>query len=565
MHRIRKIPIVLPFSILFVGIAANLINEEASQAVILQMNNWVIDEFGWLLSISSVLFVLTCVVAYFAPIGHVRIGGENAKPILSKLNWFSITLCTTVAIGLLFWSTAEPIYHVYAPPESLGIEPNTDAARKFAFSTLYLHWSFTPYAIYTIPALAFALSFYNLRKDKSIGGFLSPLLGRFAQGRWGQLIDAIALFSLITGMASGLGQGLLSLAGGVNKFIGVGTSPFVLAIIAALIIATVVASAVSGLLKGIRILSDLNMKFFVGLLVFVMVFGPTAFSASAGVDGFGDFTANFFQKSFFTGQLGDDDWPKWWTNFYWAQWLTWAPVTALFLGHISRGYTVRQFILTVMVFPSLFSIFWMTIFGGMSIYFDEVSGGAVKQTLDENGVESIIYYIFDQLPLSNVITLAFIVISFVSFVTAADSSTEAIAAVCLESDDSEENETMESTSKTSMWLKIMIASVIGFTAWSMTSFAGIKGVKILANLGMLPSLLIVLGAMFSLWLMISRYTAEARPATRSFNADLFGGPTPTPAYAAAAQDDSLLMEDESDYADPVRPNNRSPEPELIGS
>ncbi|MDO6462167.1 BCCT family transporter [Granulosicoccaceae sp. 1_MG-2023] len=510
MNKIRKIPTVLPFGILFIGIIANLWDEEKYQSVILSINNWVIDTFGWLLSISSVLFVFTCAVAYFSSIGHVRIGGENAKPLLSRLNWFSITLCTTVAVGLLFWSTAEPIYHVYEPPVSLGIEPNTDAARKFAFSTLYLHWSITPYAIYCIPALVFALAFYNMRKEKSIGGLLSPLFGRFTQGVWGQLIDAIALFSLIAGVSSGLGQGLLTLAGGINKFVGVGSSPLVLAFIAALIVATVVASAVSGLMKGIRILSDLNLKFFIGLLVFVLVFGPTGYSLSAGVDGFGDYTANFFSKSFFTGELGNDDWPKWWTNFYWAQWLTWAPVTALFLGHISRGYTVREFILTVMVFPALFSILWMTVFGGMSIYLDEVSGGAIKQTMDQNGIESIIYYIFDQLPISSLITIAFIVIAFVSFVTAADSSIEAIATVCLEG---EESEGMDSRSKTTFWLKVVIASAIGFVAWSMTSFAGIKGVKILANLGMLPSLIIVLGAMFTLWSMIAKYTRLYRPET----------------------------------------------------
>jgi len=510
MSKIRKIPTILPFGILFIGIIANLWNEEKYQAIILSMNNWVIDQFGWLLSISSVLFVLTCIIAYFSPMGHVRIGGKTAKPLLSKFNWFSITLCTTVAVGLLFWSTAEPIYHVYEPPVSLGIEGNTDAARTFAFSTLYLHWSFTPYAIYCIPALVFALAFYNLKKEKSIGGFLSPLFGRLTQGIWGQLIDAIALFSLITGVASGLGQGLLTLVGGMNKFVGVGSSPAVLAVIAALIVATVVVSAVSGLMKGIRILSDLNLKFFIGLLVFVLVFGPTGYSLSAGVDGFGDYTSNFFSKSFFTGELANDDWPKWWTNFYWAQWLTWAPVTALFIGYISRGYTVREFILNVMVFPALFSILWMTVFGGMSIYLDETSGGAIKQTMDQNGIESIIYYIFDQLPMSGVITFMFIIIAFVSFVTAADSSIEAIASICLKE---EESEIMESRTKTSLWLKIMLASAIGFVAWSMTSFAGIKGVKILANLGMLPSLFIVLCAMFTLWSLMARYTREYQSKT----------------------------------------------------
>ena len=525
MKNIRILPLVLPFSILFVGIISLLLNEQATQAAVLDANNWVISKFDWLLSITSVLMVATCAIAYFSSLGHVRIGGEAAKPMLSKFNWFSITLCSTIAAGMLFWSTAEPIYHLYGPPESLGIIPNTDAARTFAFSTLFLHWSFIPYAIYTVPALTFALAYHNLKKDHSVGGLLSPLFGRYTKGMWGQLIDAMALFSLVAGMSSALGQGLLTLAGGINKFTGIETSPMLLAIIATVVVATVVASAVSGLLKGILFLSSLNVVFFIALAVFVIIYGPTGYSVSAGVDGMGDYLTNFFNKSLFTGEIYGDDWPKWWTNFYWAQWLAWAPIIALFLGYISRGYTVREFILTVMVFPALFTIGWMTIFGGMSLQIDAATGGAVKATLDANGVESVIYYILEQLPFSRFIIISFVIITFISFVTAADSSTEAMAAVCLNKENKTDTGNQGPSDSTKLWLKVMMVSTIGFITWSMVSFSGIQGVKILANLGMLPGLIIGIGAMATLWYLIALHTNATRPVTTGiFNLDDDGEP-----------------------------------------
>lgn len=513
MKNIRILPLMLPFGLLSIGVIALLINEQATQAAIFQANEWVINRFDWLLSVTSVLMVGTCAVAYFSSLGHVRIGGETAKPMLSAFSWFSITLCSTIAVGMLFWSTAEPIYHLYGPPESLGITPNTDAARTFALSTLFLHWSFTPYAIYMVPTLAFALAHHNLGKHYSVGGLLSPLFGRYTEGVWGQLIDAIALFALVAGMSSGLGQGLLTLAGGVNRFTGIETSPALLAIIATVVVVTVVASAVSGLLKGIRMFSNLNMIFFIALAGFVIVYGPTSYSLSAGVDGLGDYLTNFFSKSLFTGAISGDDWPEQWTNFYWAQWLAWAPIIALFLGYISRGYTVRQLILTAMVFPALFSAGWMVIFGGMSLQVDAASGGAVKEALDANGVESVIYYIFEQLPFSQFIIISFMIITFISFVTASDSSTEAMAAVCMKEEKKSGSDTQDSAAKTMVWLKIFMVGTVGFITWSMVSFSGIKGVKALANLGMLPGLVLGIGAMTTLWYLMARHTAATRPAT----------------------------------------------------
>jgi len=488
LRNIRPIVFWIPVTILFAAVVMSFVNQLAFQSAMESINTLIMNNLAWLLSISSVIFVGTCIWAYFSPLGRVKIGGDDATPLLSKMNWFTITLCTTIAVGLLFWGAAEPMFHVYEPPPSLGIEPGSAQAKIFAMATLFMHWSITPYAIYAVPALAFALAFYNKNANYSIGGMLSPIFGKYVQGVGGQIIDAAALLALVAGMSSGLGQGLLSLAGGIQRVAGIPTSPTVLAIICFVIIATVVISAVSGLMKGIRILSNFNAVILIVFGILVFIFGPTLYILSASVDGLGSYFTNFFSRSLNTGMISNDSWPQWWTNFYWAQWLAWAPVTALFLGRISRGYTVKQFIKTVMVFPSVFAILWMGIFGGSTIFFDDASGGAFRASLEQNGAESVIYMLFDAIPLGEVLIPLFILIAFISYVTAADSNTEAIALLCrgLRAD--------ELGTEKHTGIKVFFGTMIGVVSWSMTSFSGIDGIKMLANLGALPGLIIVLGA-----------------------------------------------------------------------
>ncbi len=492
MKKMRPIVFYGPFILLLIAVISSLSQPKDFLAAMTAINNWNLENFSWMFSLTTLFFVGTCAWAFVSPLGRVKIGGPDAKPLLSQWNWFAIALCTTVAIGILFWATAEPMYHLHSPPKALGLEAGSPEAAEFALSTLFLHWSFTPYAIYTVPALAFALAFYNRGASYSLGGMLSTLFGKKTEGIGGEIIDAVAMFALIAGMAASLGTGMLTLAGGVQKLLGVSTNAFVLGVVAIAIVGSFVVSAVSGLMKGIRILSDFNTKFFFLLAAFVFVFGPTMYILSAGIDALGAYFNDFFQRSLYTGRIAGDPWPGWWTNFYWANWLAWAPITALFLGKISRGYTVRQFIMTTMIGPSLFAIVWMSIFGGMSIHTDMNNGGALKAALDSTGAESVIYTVFTYLPLEYVLVIAFFILSFISFVTAADSNTEAIASLC-------EDRHADDESPTSLPMKIIWGSMIGVVAWVMVAFSGIDGIKMLSNLGGLPAMFIVTGAAFCVW------------------------------------------------------------------
>ncbi|BBI52166.1 hypothetical protein HORIV_45870 [Vreelandella olivaria] len=207
------------FLVLFAAVIASYINLDAFLAVASGLNAAILNNFSWLFSIGSLYLLVMAVIVYFSPIGHVRIGGPDAKPLLSPLRWFSITLCTTLAVGVLFWTTAEPLYHFMSPPSSSGLEAGSSDAMVFAMSTMFLHWTFTPYAIYAVPALIFALAFYNLRLRFSISSMLEPLFGSRIR-RFAGLIDAISLYALVAGMASSLGTGALTLAGGVGQYLG---------------------------------------------------------------------------------------------------------------------------------------------------------------------------------------------------------------------------------------------------------------------------------------------------------------------------------------------------------
>ncbi|MDW5378288.1 BCCT family transporter [Halomonas sp. HP20-15] len=488
------------FLVLLAAVVTSYIDLDAFLATASALNDAVLTNFSWLFSLGSLYLLIMAVIVYFSPLGRIRIGGQDATPLLSRLRWFSITLCTTLAVGVLFWTTAEPLYHYMGPPASSGLEAGSSDAMLFAMSTMFLHWSFTPYAVYAVPALIFALAFYNLRLRFSISSMLEPIFGPKVK-RFGGLIDAVSLYALVAGMASSLGTGALTLAGGAGQYLGGETSPLRLGVIIAIIVVTFVVSAASGLQKGIARLSSLNAVLLLILGVFMFIVGPTVFCLALGVESFGVYLDNFFTKSLFTGAAGNDQWPQWWSIFYWAVWFAWAPVAALFLGKISRGYTVREFLRVNLLYPALFASVWILIFSGTALYFQSQlgqtdAGADLYAILNDRGVENVLYELFRQLPFSQVWIPLLLFIAYISYVTAADSQTDAIGNLCTR------GLTADSDLNAGIAMKVIWGVIVGVVSWVMVSFVGIDGVKMLSNLGGLPAMLIVLLATGSLWVWL---------------------------------------------------------------
>lgn len=481
-----------PFILLVLATSVSLYDVDAFIDYVTLINDFILDKFGWLYALSTFSFVLLCLWVYFSPIKHKRIGGENAVPILTKWRWFSITLCTTIAIGILFWGTAEPIYHLHSPPESLNMDANTYSSAKFAISSLFMHWTITPYSIYTMAALLFALVYYNLKQPFSLGSMLYPLFNKKISAFWGNLINGVSLYSLVAGMAASLGAGMLTISGGLFYLFDIEETILLLGVIAIAIVLAFVVSSVSGLKKGIQKLSDLNIKFFILLAIFVFIFGPTLYFTKLGVHAIGDYIINFVPNSLQLNNLAGGEWMNDWTLFYWANWIAWTPVTAVFLGRIAYGYTVRDFIHFNLLLPAIFGGVWMIVFGGtaLNIELENIANPLLK-SLEANGPQSIIYHVFQSLPLSYIVSLFFLIVSFLSYVTAADSNTSAMSGLSSSGISPKSPEPPIS-------MKIIWGFVVGVVAFIMVGFSGIKGVKLTSVLGGFPALFFLILVAFSL-------------------------------------------------------------------
>lgn len=504
---IRPLVFWPPFTLLIVALAISILKPEEFVIFVNNLNNWVLSTFNSAFSIVTFLLVICCIIVFFTPLKNVRIGGEDAKPILTRWQWFSIVLCTTVATGILFWGTAEPIFHITAPPGYADAQPETEAAGRFAMKMMFLHWSFTPYAIYTIPALCFAIGFYNQKKPFSLRTMISPILNERYK-IWGDVLDAVCLYALILGMAASLGAGILTLGGGVSFLTNIPNSWWLLALITLLIVAAFVVSAISGLFKGIKRLSSINAILFFVLAGYVLVFGPTGAMAKSLFVGVKDYIFSFAEMSLLGASGNEKEWSESWSTFYWANWMAWAPVSALFLGRISKGYTVKEFMLFNWVIPSVFAILWMSIFSGTSSFFELNGLADLSGALNNEGPEAVMYKILDVLPFTSWVIPLFLVAVFLSFVTAADSNTEAMSAL------SQSNDLHDINAKTPTFIKILWGMAIGAVSYTMINFSGIEGIKQLSNLGGLPILLLEILVMISFVYLVKQSFEKQKKAFR---------------------------------------------------
>ncbi|OLS38242.1 BCCT transporter [Alkalihalophilus pseudofirmus] len=479
MKNIRHAVFWPPFLLLIGAAILSFISKDTFVKVTTDANNWVISNLGWLFSLTGLIMVGACVAVYFSPLGNVRIGGTNAKPMLGFGSWFAITLTTTIAT-LTFWALVEPIYHVSAPPESLGIEPNSAEAALFSMSTLFLHWTITPYAIYCVPAIVFAFAYYNMRKPYSLSSALSPLLGNKINGKTGAIIDGVSLYTLALGMAASMGTSILNLSGGINHITGLQSTPLLWAIVAAVVTTTFIISASTGLMKGIKILSTINMRVFIVITIFVFIVGPTAYILNLGTESLGYYLTHFFEKSLFTGAAAGDPWPEWWTTFYWASWFAWALIISLFLGRIAYGYKVKTVIIVNFVLPAIFGAIWMSVFGGTAISMQMADAG-LSDIMANIGPEAVLYAVFAGLPWSQIIIPFFIFIVFITFVTACDSNIAAMSGISSSGISPESPEP-------GIMVKVVWGVTVSVISWTMISFANIDGVKMLNNLGGVPAL-----------------------------------------------------------------------------
>ncbi|WP_133491262.1 BCCT family transporter [Alcanivorax sp. 24] len=467
-----------------------------------QINTILIHTLSPLFLYSALGLLLLCLATFISPLGKVRIGGATAEPIYSPFRWFSVSLTTVIAMGILFWAVAEPVVHFHEPPAFSGSRPGSDGALRFAMSSLFVHWTLAPYAIYTVTALTFALGFHNHGYGFSIGTLLRPLAGDRFQGRFGELVDGLVLFSVVVGMSAVLSGGLLLIGDGLRVLFDIPKSGTVYALAASFIISVALLSAATGLRGGIQLLARVNAVLFIALMLYLLLVGPGDFILRVSGDALTAYLGDFFPRHLMTREPASSQWSAWWTTAFFASWFAWAPLSCLFLGKIARGYTVRQFILVNLVLPSAFGILWFSAFGASALYFDIHDHGALYQTYKDQGLAAISYQLFSYLPGSFVLGLFFIFACLISFITAADSNTDAIGGLCTRA--------VTAEAMTSPFtIKLLWAAIIGAVGWSSATYLGVDGIKMLANLAGLPGLVIVLGSAGSLIRMLTQATRQS--------------------------------------------------------
>jgi glycine betaine transporter len=375
----------------------------------------------WFFMAAVTGFVILCAMLAIGPYGKIKLGKDTDKPEFSLPSWMAMLFAAGMGVGLLFWGVSEPVRHFVEPA---GLEPETAAAARQAMVLTCFHWGLHAWAVYAVTALV--LAYFGFRKGaKYLPG--EPLRWSF-KGRWvkpvGDVADIVGVLAVALGVAGSLGMGLMQIQSGLHIVTGVsGDSVWVGMAILACLVAAYMISATTGLDKGIRLLSNLNMTLAVLLLFFVLLTGSTVSLFGGFLTGLGDYASSLVGISLRLFPYQNlQEWTHRWTLTFFIFWIAWAPFVGVFIARISRGRTIREFVLGVLLVPTVFSVLWFAVFGGSGIH-QELHGAGGMAALVKEDMTVALFTLFDRLPLSNLLSVTAILLIFIFLVTSADSAT----------------------------------------------------------------------------------------------------------------------------------------------
>jgi glycine betaine transporter len=375
-------------------------------------------QFGWFYQLAATFFFVFALFLVFSRYGKIKLGKDEDKPEYSRPTWFAMLFSAGMGIGLLFFGVSEPMSHFMNPPIGEGGTP--EAARQ-ALRYTYLHWGFHAWAIYA--TIALALAYFKFRKGFPglMSATLYPLLGDKVKGPIGIAIDVTAVFATIFGVAASLGLGAQQINSGLAYLFGIPNNFPIQLLIIAIVTILFILSASTGLQKGIKYLSNMNMGLAVIIFFSVLFLGPTVFLLDLFTTTLGGYIQNLPSMGLRLAPFNDEQasWIQGWTIFYWAWWIAWAPFVGTFIARVSKGRTVREFVLAVLIIPSVVCAVWFAVFGGTAMHFDlNFNTDIAGQSL-----ETALFYMYEQLPLTGIITFLTLILISTFFITSADSAT----------------------------------------------------------------------------------------------------------------------------------------------
>ncbi len=425
---------------LFVSICivlAGALNSEAFSEVAANLLGLIEDKCSWLYLLAMLGFVVFSLWLAFSRFGSIRLGPDDSKPQYSTVSWFAMLFCAGMGVGLVFWGISEPLSHYVSP--AAGIEPGSVEAARFSIRSSFMHWGIHPWAAYAIIGLG--LAYFQFRKNMPglISSLFAPLLGeKGVKGPLGKVIDIFAVIVSVAGVATSLGMGCLQICGGLNYLYGFPSNARVWLLFISIICCIYLLSATSGLDKGIKILSNFNLYLAIGLLVLCFIIGPSGDILEIFVTGVGDYVTHFISDSLNLFPYEDQSWTMAWRIFYWAWWIAWAPFVGIFIARISRGRTIREFIIGVILVPCVASLIWFSVFGGDAI--NAASAFTLEELSQIAAVpETALFVILNQYPLGKILSIVAIVLLVTFFITSADSATFVLSMLTSEGNENPPN------------------------------------------------------------------------------------------------------------------------------
>ncbi|MFE0734983.1 BCCT family transporter [Streptomyces sp. NPDC058855] len=443
---------------------------------------WVLDNFAWLFVVAADLFLVLCVVIALSRFGRIRLGADDSEPEFTNLAWIAMMFSAGMGIGLMFYGVGEPLQHFLDPPPASGATAGTGTAALSAMEYSFFHWTLTPWAIYGIAGLALAYAGFRKGRGQQLSSAFVPLIGARRAASWpGRAIDLLAVFATVFGTATSLGLGALQVAEGLNLTTGVAATTTTELIIIAALSAAFVLSAFSGLHKGVKWLSTLNIVLAGGLMLFVFLLGPTVYILDTIPASVGGYLHQLLPMASRTGAFTDREWLGAWTVFYWAWWLSWAPFVGTFIARISRGRTVREFLMGVLLVPSGATVIWFCVMGGTAIRLESTGAADLAATV-KDGAEASLFGMLEALPIGTVTSVLAMVLVMTYFITSADSASLVMGSL-----------TSRGSLHPPTWLVVTWGVLMAAVAAVLLVVGGLDSLQTATILVALPFVLVMLG------------------------------------------------------------------------
>ena len=481
---------------ILIFVVGALVFQEGATKVFGNTRTWLTTNLDWLFMITANLVFLFCLVVAISPLGKVRLGGVDAKPEYSNLTWLSMLFAAGVGIGLLFFGVAEPMHYLQNPP--LGITAGTAEAATVGISATVFHWGFHGWAIYGVVGLALGFFAYNRGLPLTIRSVFYPLLGDRIWGWPGHVIDTFAIFAGLFGLATSLGLGVIQVTSGMNYMFDVPKNNITMVILIVVITAIAMISVLTGINVGIKRLSQFNVILAFLLLVAVIILGPTLYIFRSMFDGLVGYVVKIVPLSNWIGRE-DTGFFHDWTTFYWAWWIAWAPFVGTFIARISKGRTVRQFVIFVLLLPTLVCLLWFGAFGGTALH-QHLAEGYTGVTENVGGLEIALFKMFDQLPFTGLLASVAMLLTIIFFVTSSDSGSLII-------------DTIAAGGKIDAPVaqRVFWCSIEGLIAIALLLGGGLKSLKSLQAASLatgFPFAIVLLGMAVCLWIGLRKEAAN---------------------------------------------------------